>query len=117
MAEQTPSEEVAEFEEKATLANTEESDEIRKTIGNVYTFVRSAEINKTISSFTLDHYIDEAKRKIKEPRVLRSASDPGKGVGTRPSQLEAIEALEELFNKSLAKAKEMAAAADTGETT
>ncbi len=116
MADQTPSEEIAEFEEKANAIESSESDEIRKTIGNVYTFVRSSEINKTISGFTFDHYLDEAKRRIKEPRVLRSASDPGKGVGTRPGQLEALEKLEELFNKSFAKAKEMAEAADAGES-
>jgi hypothetical protein len=113
MADKTPSEEVAEFEEKAVSIETSESDELRKTIGNVYTFVRSREINKTIASFTFDHYLEEAKRKIKEPRILRSASDPGKGVGTRPGQLESLEALEELFNKSFAKAKEMAEAADS----
>ncbi len=114
MAEPTPSEEIAEFEEKAVATESNQSDEVRRIVGDVYTFVRSAEINKTISGFTLDHYIDEAKRRIKEPRILRSASDPGKGAGTRPGQLEELEKLEETFNKTFEKAKEMAEKADLG---
>lgn len=83
-------------------------DQIRKTLADTYTFVRSTDINKAISSFTLDHYIDEAKRKIKDTRILRAASDPSKGVGTRPSQLEMLTKLEQDFAQSYNKAKEIA---------
>lgn len=96
------------FEERATTKDLSESEQIRKTIADTYTAVRSSEINKTIAGFTLDHYIDEAKRKIKEERVLRSASNPNEGVGTRPSLLTTLDKLEEDFNKSYEKAKEMA---------
>jgi hypothetical protein len=93
-------------------ADTKAGDQIRRSIADVYTFVRSRDINKTISSFTLDHYIDEAKRRIKEPKILRSASDPSRGVGTRPSQLEALTKLEESFNKTYEQAKKLAEEAD-----
>jgi hypothetical protein len=89
-------------------------DQVRRTIADVYTFVRSCDINKTISGFTFDHYIDEAKRRIKEPKILRSAADPSKGVGTRSGQLEALTKLEEEFNKTYEQAKKLAEAADVG---
>jgi hypothetical protein len=100
-------------EEVKNDAEAMASDQIRRTIADVYTFVRSCDVNKTISSFTLDHYIDEAKRRIKEPTILRSASDPSKGVGTRSSQLEALTKLEESFAKTYEQAKKMAEEADT----
>lgn len=96
------------YSENASVVDPSAGDAIRRTLADVYTFVRSAETNKTIAGFTLDHYIEEAKNRIKTPRILRSASDPEKGVGTRPAQLEALERLEEEFNKTYAKAKELA---------
>jgi hypothetical protein len=104
--------EAAAAEEVKSDAEAQAGDQIRRTIADVYTFVRSCDINKTISSFTLDHYIDEAKRKIKEPRILRSAADPSRGVGTRASQLEALTKLEEEFSKTYEQAKKLAEAAD-----
>ncbi len=100
-----------------TQAESVENDEIRRTIADVYTFVRSREINKAISSFTFDHYIDERKREIKGERIIRSASRPGEGVGRRPCQLDALSKLEEDFNKGFAKAKKMAEQAETKKTT
>ncbi len=93
-----------------------EGDEIRRSIADTYTFVRSAELNRTVSSFTLDHYIDEAKRRIKDPRILRAASDPTKGVGTRPSKLDTLTRLEEDFNKSFNKAVQIAKNQGSGGT-
>lgn len=101
------------LEDRAARTEPSETEQVRKVIADTYTFVRSAEISRTILGFTLDHYIDEAKRKIKQDRVLRSASDPLKGVGTRPSQLDALEKLEEDFNKSFEAAKKMAVNANT----
>lgn len=99
-------------EATATQPESQELDQIHQVVADVYTFVRSREINKTISSFTFDHYIDEGKRQIKGQRVIRSASKPGEGVGTRPSQLDQISKLEEDFNKILDKAKKYAQAAE-----
>jgi hypothetical protein len=107
-------EDISAFETKATEIDSKETDEIRKTIGDVYTFVRSAEINKTISSFTFDHYIDEAKRRIKDSRVLRAASDPKKGTGTRLGQLESLEKLQQDFENVFEKAKQLAEQKDAG---
>lgn len=99
-------------ESKATEAERKADAELRSIIADTYTFVRSAEINKTISSFTFDHYIDEAKRAIKEDRILRSASDPVTGIGKRLSKLSALEKLEQDFKNSLSKLRKMAEAKD-----
>lgn len=89
-----PGEEVLEGQSRSQVIR------IRTVVANVFTFVRSQEINRTISSFTFDHYLDEAKRKIKgEGRQLRNAA--GEVSGVRPSKLEALEALENEFNESL----------------
>lgn len=95
-------------DDNATESQSDQTAQLRRTIADVYTFVRSREINKTIASFTLDHYIDEAKRKIQDTRVLRSASNPDQGVGTRPSQLDAIAQLQDDFNKAFSAASKIA---------
>lgn len=92
----------------STQRESIENDEIHRVVGDVYTFVRSREINKTISSFTFDHYVDERKRAIKGERIIRSASRPGEGVDRRPSQLDAVLKLEEEFKKIFEKAKKLA---------
>src|SRR6478735_6460682 len=95
-------------ETSATITDEDRSDQVRQVIADVYTFVRSREINKTIASFTFDHYIDEAKRSIKGDRIIRSASDPGQGLGVRPSRLDSIVKLEEDFNNTFDTAKKVA---------
>lgn len=105
---------MADEEPTTEQEDTKEDDQLRITVANTYTFVRSREINKTISNFAFDHYVDEAKRRIKEDRILRSASTPN--VGARPSQLSALKKLQEDFNKGYTKAKELAEISDkTGE--
>lgn len=86
-----------------------QADQLRRTIADVYTFVRSREYNRAIESFTLDHYIDEAKRQIKDPtggRTLRAASNPS--VGTRPDKLTELLKLEEDFQAALQQAQQVA---------
>ncbi len=97
----------------STQQETSEIDQIRQTVSDVYTFVRSREINKTIAGFTFDHYIDERMRGIKGERVIRSASNPGDGVGTRPCQLDAIAKLESDFTNSFDKMKKLASKSAT----
>lgn len=101
------------FEAPATVQERKAANEMRAILADTYTFVRSRELNKTIASFTFDHYIDEAKRAIKEERILRSASSPSDGVGKRPSQLSALEKLEQDFNNMAAKIKEVAETKDS----
>lgn len=74
---------------------------LRKTLSDTYSAVRSGEVNKTVVSFTFDHYIDEAKRRIKNTRILQSASNQSQGVGQRPSQLDALTKLAQDFNNAL----------------
>jgi len=100
------------FEAPATSQQRRTDEEVRTALGNTYTFVRSREINKTIASFTFDHYIDEAKRAIKEDRLLRSASSPGEGVGRRLSKLSELEKIEKDFKNAMVKARELAKAND-----
>lgn len=104
---------IKQFEEPATVQERRADAEMRAVLADTYTFVRSAEINKTIASFTFDHYIDEAKRRIKEDRILRTASNATDGVGRRPSKLSALEKLETDFNNAAAKIKEVAEAKDS----
>lgn len=101
------------FEVDASVQERKTATEMRTVLADVYTFVRSAELNKTIASFTFDHYVDEAKRKIKEDRILRSASNPSQGVGRRPSQLAALTKLEQDFNNMISKIREAAQAKDS----
>lgn len=94
MAELVPGEEVLEGQEVS------EVEQARTVVADVYTFVRSQEINRTIASFTFDHYIDEAKNRIKgEGRQIRDAA--GESFDIRPAKLEALEKLETEFNASL----------------
>ena len=77
-----------------------------------YTFIRSAEINKTIASFTLDHYIDEAKRAIKgKGRVVLRNAD-GEVSDIRPPKLDVLLNLEKLFSDSFAVIEALAKKAD-----
>lgn len=92
----------------------QKSDQIRRAIADTYTFVRSREINKTIASFTLDHYISEAMMQIKgQDRQLSDASGQDSlAVGTRPTQLEALASIQQAFNDAFDAAKKLAEAAD-----
>lgn len=102
-------------EQKADGQDIRKVDRVRRVVADVYTFVRSQEINRTIGSFTFDHYIDEAKRLIKgEGRALRDAS--GQVDDIRPSKLELIETLEEEFNATLATAEDLAKKVDSDDS-
>ncbi len=103
---------ITQFETDATSVDRRADAQMRSILANTYTFVRSSEINKTISSFTFDHYIDEAKRSLKEERVLRSASNPAVGVGKRQPQITSLEKLETDFKNSLDGMRKLAEAKD-----
>lgn len=105
MADLLPGEEVTEVQ------SPREVDRVRVVVSDTYTFVRSQEINRTIGSFTFDHYIDEAKRQIKgEGTALRRAD--GSAFGLRPTKLEALSRLETEFRATLETMRTMAEAAD-----
>lgn len=97
-----------------------EVERVRKVIADVYTFVRSQEYNRTIASFTFDHYIEFEKQSIKGTgRQIRSAS--GQVLGTRPTKLESLTNLQNSFKSIMTQARDMAQSvddsADTGGTT
>jgi hypothetical protein len=103
---------ITQFETQATVQDRRADAAMRSVLSNTYVFVRSAETNRTISGFTFDHYIDEAKRALKEDRILSSASNPAVGVGKRQAQITALETLETDFKNSLASMRKLAQAKD-----
>lgn len=93
----------------------EKADKIRETLADVYTFVRSQEINRVIGAFTFDHYVDEAKRKLKGTgREIRDAAgkviqdDKTGSPVTRPSLLDYLTKLKAKFNSSYTDMVKMA---------
>jgi len=95
-----------------------QADKIRLTLANTYTFVRSREVNRQIASYTFDHYLEEAKSRIKGAALaLRDAGGKtqdasGRDFGTRPTQLEALTTLEQDFNAGFEEMKKLAQALD-----
>ncbi len=104
---------ITQFETQSTIQDRRADAAMRAVLSSTYAFVRSAEINKTISGFTFDHYIDEAKRSLKDDRILGSASNSTTGIGKRQAQITALETLETNFNNSMASMRKLAEAKDT----
>lgn len=105
MAQLQPNEETLEAQKVSEVRR------VRRVIADTYAFVRSQEINRTLASFTLDHYIEEAKRQIMGTgRAIRDAT--GETIDLRPTKLEQLSALEDEFRSTLETAKTMAKAAD-----
>lgn len=93
-------------------------DQVRTTLADVYTFVRSREVNRQIASFTLDHYIEEAKARLNgADRQLTDASgkpiSATKGLGTRPSQLSSLKSLRSSFSSAKSQLEKLAEKADS----
>lgn len=103
---------ITQFETRATVQDRRADVTMRTVLSDTYTFVRSSEINKTVASFTFDHYIAEAKSALKDERVLRTASNPAVGVGKRQAQIAALEKLETDFKNSLSNMRKLAEAKD-----
>ena len=105
MAELQPGEETLEAQK------VKEVQRVRCVISDTHSFIRGQEVNRTLAGFTLDHYIEEAKRRIMGTgRAIRSAS--GETIDLRPTKLESLNSLEDEFRSTLETAKTMAAAAD-----
>jgi len=99
--------EVIAGEEIAEGQSPTQAEKVRRVVADVYTFVRSQEINRTIGSFTFDHYIDEAKRRIKGTgRAIRNAA--GESFDQRPTKLEFLDSLEAEFRASFKTIEELA---------
>jgi hypothetical protein len=98
-------------EETLPAQKRKEAQRVRRIIAETHVFVRSQEINRTLQSFTLDHYIEEAKRKISGTgREIRDGA--GEAFDLRPTKLESLNILEDEFRATLTAAREMAKAAD-----
>lgn len=99
-----------------TVQETQDKDEVirvRRVIADVYTFVRSQEYNRTISSYTFDHYIEAAKQEIKgKGREIRNAA--GQVLDTRPTKLDALTNLQTSFKATIAQARQLAQSVDAG---
>lgn len=101
-----PGEAVQEGQDKSEI------ERIRTIIADTYTFVRSQEYNRTIASFTFDHYIEFAKQAIKGTgRQIRTAS--GQTIGIRPTKLETLTNLQNSFKSVLNQARNIAESMDS----
>lgn len=87
---------------------------VRRVVADTYSFVRSQEFNRSLSAFTLDHFIEEAKRQIKGTgKAIRDAT--GSILDLRPTKLESLNTLEDDFQATLETAEIMAKAKDAFE--
>lgn len=101
-----PGEQVQEGQDKF------EVERVRRVIADTYTFVRSQEYNRTIASYTFDHYIQFAMQEIKgKGREIRDAA--GQTLNIRPTKLEALDTLQTSFKSVLAQARKMAEKVDS----
>jgi hypothetical protein len=106
----------------ATEKSAKEFDDLEKAqraLADVYTFVRSQELTRTIGSYTFDHYIDEAKRAIKGTgrQIVDAAGQPideDPKLSTRPSQLQYIDNIEKDFTDLYATMEDLANKSDQG---
>lgn len=101
-----------------TNVELNKQDQIRQALADTYTFVRSREINTTIASFTLDHYISEAMMQIKgdDRQLVDASGQDSLAVGTRPTQLEALATLQQAFNDAFSAAQKLAQKADKAQS-
>lgn len=101
-----------------TTTELNKTDQVRQALADTYTFVRSREINTTIASFTLDHYISEAMMQIKgdDRQLVDASGQDSLAVGTRPTQLEALATLQQAFNDAFATAQKLAQKADKAQS-
>ena len=96
---------------KQTAQQQEEEEQLRITVGAVYTFVRSQELNRTVANFTLDHFIDEAIRQLRgDGTAVRDAA--GNVVATKTAQLERMQKLQNDFNSVFSQLQKKAQQAD-----
>jgi len=64
-------------------------------LSKIYAFVKSRELTKTLSSFTFDDYIDQAKNEIKSETET-----------ARPTKLQQLDNLEDEINKAISQARQ-----------
>lgn len=97
-----------------TVDELNKSDQIRQAIADTYTYVRSREINQTIASYTLDHYISEAMMQIKgsDDQLSNSSGQDTTAYNVRPTQLQVLAAIQQAFNDAFDGAMKLAQAAD-----
>jgi len=86
----------------------QDENDIRRVVADVHAFVRSRELNKSLSTYSFDHYLEEAKLTIGkepwDPNVPRE--------GARLTQFEMITKLEADFDRLYAQAEKMAETAE-----
>lgn len=82
-------------QDNGPTAEQSQAEELLVALAEIYTYVKSREFTKSISSFTFDDYINEAKEKIK--------SDTKK---SRLTKLERLSKLEEKVQKVIGQARQ-----------
>ena len=66
----------------------------RRILHSAYSFVRSVESNRSISSLTLDHLIQEHITSIKKGAVRSLLDAKGESMGNRASKFDQLDELE-----------------------
>lgn len=71
----------------------------RRILHSAYSFIRSVESNKAISSLTLDHVLQEHITSLKKGEMRGILDGSGKSLGSRSSRFDQIEELERDLDK------------------
>lgn len=78
---------------------------LRGGLHSAYSFIRSVEVNKATAAITLDHLIQEQIDSYKASATRPLLDAKGDSVGTRPSKLDALDALEKEVTAIVAAVK------------
>lgn len=74
---------------------------LREVLHSAYTFVRSVEVNRAVSSITLDHLIQEQISSYKQGSERSLLDGKGTDVGKRISKLDALSNLQTDINNAV----------------
>lgn len=70
------------------------SEDVRRALHSAYTLVRSVESNKAISTWTLDHMVQEQITRLKQGEVRSFVDGAGESVGSRTSKYDQLTDIE-----------------------
>lgn len=70
--------------------------ELLASLGKIYSFIRSREYTKSVSNFSFDDYIDQAKNQIKSDEK-----------GNRRTKSQKLDQLEEEISNTIERAKQL----------
>ena len=84
------------------------SGDLRRALHSAYTLVRSVESNKAISSWTLDHMIQDQITRLKQGEVRAFLDGAGETVGSRTSRYDQLTDIETQVTNAVKAIKDTA---------